>query len=52
MGPDTPAKGEMKASETTIYHKQLAQTISIMLGLDFKNAAGHETGEAIETFYK
>ncbi|WP_411274304.1 alkaline phosphatase family protein [Daejeonella sp.] len=46
MGPDTPAKGEIKTA-TTIYHKQLAQTISELLGLDFKSGAGHEAGAGI-----
>ena len=46
MGPDTPAKGEMK-TRSTIYHKQLAQTFSELLGLDFKSWAGHEVGEAV-----
>ncbi|MDB5111694.1 MAG: phosphoglyceromutase [Mucilaginibacter sp.] len=48
LGPDTPSLGEMKLSETT-YHKQLAQTIAKLLGLDFKAAAGHEVGEAINS---
>jgi arylsulfatase A-like enzyme len=47
MGPDTPAKGEVKTA-TTIYHKQLAQTFSELLGLDFKPAAGHEIGVGID----
>ncbi len=52
IGPDTPAKGEMKASEDILYHKQIAQTISVLLGLDFKSASGHETGTEIKSFYK
>ena len=47
MGPDIPAKGELKAGPT-IYHKQLAQTFSEMVGLNFKKAADHEVGEAIK----
>jgi len=46
MGPDTPASGEMKAGVTT-HHDQLAQTISKLLGLDFKAAAGHDVGAPI-----
>ncbi len=48
IGPDTPPMGEMK-NETTTYHKQLAQTISKLLGFDFKAAAGHEVGDPIVT---
>jgi hypothetical protein len=48
MGPDTPLTGEMGPGQTT-YHKQLAQTISKLLGLDFKAAAGHEVGDPIES---
>ena len=47
MGPDSPAKGEVKTA-TTIYHKQLAQTFSELLGLDFKPAAGHEVGVGVD----
>lgn len=47
MGPDTPSKGVVK-TPTTIYHKQLAQTFSELLGLDFKSGAGHEVGESIK----
>jgi len=46
IGPDIPAKGEIKAG-STIYHKQLAQTMSELLGFDFKSWAGHEVGSAI-----
>jgi hypothetical protein len=46
IGPDTPPLGEMKSGATT-YHKQMAQTIAKLLGLDFKAAAGHEVGDAI-----
>ncbi|TSJ39453.1 LTA synthase family protein [Mucilaginibacter corticis] len=48
IGPDTPPAGEMK-SPTTTYHKQLAQTLSMLLGFDFKANAGHEVGDAIPT---
>jgi len=34
MGPDTPAKGEIK-TEMQIYQKQFAQTIASLLGLKF-----------------
>ncbi|MBW4891679.1 alkaline phosphatase family protein [Mucilaginibacter sp. HMF5004] len=51
VGPDTPAGGEMTNSTTT-YHKQLAQTISKLLGFDFKAAAGHEVGDPIATVTK
>lgn len=46
IGPDFPPKGEVKTA-STIYHKQLAQTLSELLGLDFKFAAGHEVGQSI-----
>ncbi len=46
MGPDIPAKGEIK-TKTTIYHKQMAQTFSELLSLDFKKAAGHEVGDVL-----
>ncbi len=48
IGPDTPATGIVK-TPTTTYHKQLAQTIAQLLGFDFKAAAGHEVGEAINS---
>jgi hypothetical protein len=48
IGPDTPPAGEMRSIETT-YHKQLAQTISKILGFDFKAAADHEVGNAISS---
>ena len=48
IGPDTPAKGEMKLTSTT-YHKQLAQTISKLLGFDFKVVAQHPVGEIINS---
>lgn len=47
LGPDTPAIGEIR-TRTTIYHKQLAQTFSELLGLDFKSGAGHEVGAGIK----
>ncbi|WP_461448529.1 alkaline phosphatase family protein [Mucilaginibacter sp.] len=51
IGPDTSPIGEMNTSTTT-YHKQLAQTISELLGFDFKAEAGHEVGDAIKTIYR
>lgn len=48
IGPDSPAKGII-TTQTTTYHKQLAQTIAKLLGFDFKAAAGHEVGEAISS---
>ncbi len=51
LGPDTPATGEIK-TPTIIYHKQLAQTISMLLGFDFKAGAGHEVGEPIKTVFR
>ena len=48
MGPDSPSSGEIK-TKTTTYHKQLAQTLSNLLGFDFKANAGHEVGAAIPT---
>lgn len=51
LGPDTEARGEIK-TPTTTYHKQLAQTISKLLGFDFKANAGHEVGDAITTVFK
>jgi hypothetical protein len=52
MGPDTAASGEMKASDQTIYHSQLAQTMSELLGLNFKPNAGHPVGNSISTVFK
>ena len=51
IGPDTAPMGEMKLPVTT-YHKQLAQTMAQLLGLDFKANAGHEVGDAIKTVMK
>jgi hypothetical protein len=51
IGPDTPPSGVIK-TQTTTYHKQLAQTIAKLLGYDFKAAAGHEVGDAIESVMK
>ena len=51
VGPDTPPTGEIK-TPTIIYHKQLAQTISMLLGFDFKAAAGHEVGDPIKTVFR
>ena len=48
IGPDTPHDGIIK-TQTTTYHKQLAQSISKLLGLDFKANTDHEVGDAIET---
>ena len=48
IGPDTPPTGVIK-TPTTTYHKQLAQTISKLLGFDFKANAGHEVGDQINT---
>jgi hypothetical protein len=52
IGPDTPAKGIMPASEVTLYHQQFAQTFAKLLGFDFKANAGHETGEAINSVFR
>ncbi|MBD1391585.1 alkaline phosphatase family protein [Mucilaginibacter glaciei] len=51
IGPDTKPMGEIK-TQTTTYHKQLAQTMAKLLGLDFKANAGHEVGDAILTVIK
>ncbi len=51
LGPDSPAIGEIKTASIT-YHKQLAQTMAMLLGLDFKSNAGHEVGIAIQTVFK
>ncbi|MBB5397015.1 phosphoglyceromutase [Mucilaginibacter sp. AK015] len=51
IGPDTKPTGEVQ-TQTTTYHKQLAQTIAQLLGLDFKKNAGHEVGDAISTVLK
>lgn len=48
IGPDTPADGIIK-TQTTTYHKQLAQSMARFLGFDFKAHADHEVGDAIET---
>jgi hypothetical protein len=48
IGPDTPADGEMRLGITT-YHKQMAQTIAKLLGLDFKTTVPHEIGDAINS---
>jgi len=48
IGPDTPPTGVIK-TQTTTYHKQLAQTIANLLGFDFKAAAGHEVGNPVNT---
>ena len=49
MGPDTPAKGEIK-TEMQIYQKQFAQTIASLLGLKF--TAEHPVAAAIEEVKK
>jgi hypothetical protein len=48
IGPDTPHDGIIK-TQTTTYHKQLAQTIAQLLGYDFKSSADHEVGDAISS---
>ena len=48
IGPDTPAEGIIR-TQTTTYHKQLAQTISKLLGFDFQANAGHKVGNSIES---
>ncbi len=48
MGPDTPPDGIIK-TQTTTYHKQLAQSMAKLLGFDFKAHADHEVGDAIGT---
>ncbi len=45
MGPDTPAKGEMK-NEMQLYQKQFAQTIASLLGLKF--TADHPVANGIK----
>ncbi|TFF38572.1 alkaline phosphatase family protein [Mucilaginibacter psychrotolerans] len=47
IGPDTAPTGEVLTGTT--YHKQLAQTMALLLGLDFKANAGHEVGDAIKS---
>jgi len=51
IGPDTPAAGEI-STHTKTFHKQLAQTISLMLGLNFAGSTDHEVGSAIATVAK
>ena len=51
MGPDTPADGEMN-TQTTIYQKQIAQTIAKFLELDFKVNADRNIAEAIPSVRK
>jgi len=48
IGPDTPADGIIK-TQTTTYHKQLAQSIAKLLGFDFKKNADHEVGDEISS---
>ncbi len=49
MGPDTPAKGEVK-SDMQIYQKQFAQTIASLLGLKF--TAEHPVANGISEVLK
>jgi hypothetical protein len=49
IGPDTPAKGEMK-TQTQIYQDQIAQTAAQLLG--FKFTANHPVGEPVTTVLK
>ena len=49
MGPNTPAKGEMK-TVTQLYQKQFAQTIAKMMGYTFK--AEHPVAEEIKSVIK
>ena len=51
IGPDTAPTGEIK-TPTITYHKQLAQTMAQLLGLDFKANASHEVGDAINTVFE
>lgn len=51
IGPDTQANGEIGTS-TTIYQKQIAQTIAKLLGLDFKANANHYVESPIESVTK
>jgi hypothetical protein len=46
MGPNTPAKGEVK-TEMQLYQKQFAQTIAKLMGYTFK--AEHPVAEEIKT---
>lgn len=48
IGPDIAPKGIITTQNIT-YHKQLAQTIANLLGFDFKENAGHEVGDAIDS---
>ena len=45
IGPDTPAKGEIKASGQ-YYQKQIAKTAAAFLGVDFSN--DHASGEPVK----
>ena len=49
MGPDVPAKGEVK-SEVQIYQKQFAQTIASLLGLKF--TAEHAVANSVSEIEK
>ena len=46
IGPDTPPSGIIK-TQTITYHSQLAQSISKLLGFDFKANTDHAAGDAI-----
>jgi len=48
IGPDTAPNGII-STQTITYHNQIAQTISNLLGFDFKANAGHNVGDAIES---
>jgi hypothetical protein len=52
IGPDTPASGEMPGNGKTIYHNELAQTMSRFLGLDFQTGTDHKVGNAISSMFK
>ena len=52
MGPDTPASGEMPGNDKTIYHRELAQTMSKFLGLDFQTGTDRKVGNAISSMFK
>ncbi|MEN9686948.1 MAG: hypothetical protein RLZZ28_2734, partial [Bacteroidota bacterium] len=49
MGPNTPAKGEMK-NEGQLYQKQFAQTIAKIMGYTFK--ATHPVADEILSVLK
>jgi hypothetical protein len=49
MGPDTPAKGEVKHTQV-LFQNQIAQTVASALGLNF--TCEHSVAEAILTVFK